>query len=121
MPLCYGGGITNAEQARRIVGLLEKIAVSAAGRPTIAAHAYRHRSWQPKRGAPCSMRAGRAATGSLYAQWLEEAAKTVVAAARIAQDAGAGEILVNSIDQDGRMKGYDLELAKQCERPCASP
>jgi cyclase len=27
------------------------------------------------------------------------------------QDAGAGEIVVNSVDRDGQMQGYDLELA----------
>jgi imidazole glycerol-phosphate synthase subunit HisF len=28
------------------------------------------------------------------------------------QDVGAGEIVLNSIDQDGVMKGYDLELVR---------
>jgi cyclase len=37
--------------------------------------------------------------------------RTVEAAARAAEQAGAGEVVVNSIDNDGRMKGYDLELA----------
>ncbi len=31
------------------------------------------------------------------------------------QDAGAGEIVINSIDRDGQMKGYDLELAGQVQ------
>ena len=30
--------------------------------------------------------------------------------ARMAEDMGAGEILVNSIDRDGTMEGYDNEL-----------
>jgi cyclase len=29
------------------------------------------------------------------------------------QDLGAGEIVVNNIDRDGMMKGYDLDLATQ--------
>jgi cyclase len=29
------------------------------------------------------------------------------------QDAGAGEIVINSVDRDGLMQGYDLELAAQ--------
>ena len=33
--------------------------------------------------------------------------------ARRAESAGAGEIVVNSIDRDGEMKGYDLELARR--------
>ena len=33
--------------------------------------------------------------------------------ARRAEAAGAGEIVINSIDRDGQMKGYDLALAQQ--------
>ena len=29
---------------------------------------------------------------------------------KIAQDYGAGEIVINNIDRDGTMKGYDLDL-----------
>ena len=36
-----------------------------------------------------------------------------VALAIALQDAGAGEIVINSIDRDGEMKGYDFELAQQ--------
>ena len=32
--------------------------------------------------------------------------------ARRAEAAGAGEIVVNSIDRDGQMKGYDLDLVR---------
>src|SRR2546425_4257709 len=37
--------------------------------------------------------------------------KAVVDVAREAESLGAGEIVVNSIDNDGQMKGYDLVLA----------
>jgi cyclase len=33
--------------------------------------------------------------------------------ARTAEQLGAGELVINSIDCDGVMKGYDLELAKR--------
>jgi cyclase len=36
-----------------------------------------------------------------------------VALAKQMQDAGAGEIVINSVDRDGLMQGYDLELATQ--------
>ena len=35
-----------------------------------------------------------------------------VEAAKKAEDLGAGEIIINSIDLDGTMKGYDLKLIK---------
>ena len=40
------------------------------------------------------------------------AGRSVVEVAQQAEALGAGEIVVNSIDNDGKMKGYDLELAR---------
>jgi cyclase len=37
------------------------------------------------------------------------------------QDAGVGEILVNSVDRDGMMQGYDLELATQLKQVLKVP
>ena len=34
---------------------------------------------------------------------------------------GAGEIVVNSIDRDGRMEGYDLELARRVRSSLGVP
>ena len=45
--------------------------------------------------------AGTTATGKAPATW-----------AREAQEQGAGEILLTSIDRDGTQKGYDLELLR---------
>ena len=38
--------------------------------------------------------------------------KTPVELARDAERLGAGEIIINSIDRDGMMKGYDIKLVK---------
>lgn len=113
MPLCYGGGVRTVEQVRRIIGLgVEKVSLSAAAMAdpkliTQAAAAVGSQSvvvvldvrrkggdWQ------VFTHNGKRATG-----------RTVEEAARIAENAGAGEVVLNSIDQDGLMKGYDLELA----------
>ena len=37
------------------------------------------------------------------------------------QDAGAGEIVINSVDRDGVMQGYDLELAAQVKEALKVP
>jgi cyclase len=37
------------------------------------------------------------------------------------QEAGAGEIVVNSIDRDGLMQGYDLDLAAQFRKALRVP
>ena len=37
------------------------------------------------------------------------------------ESAGAGEIVVNSIDRDGMMGGYDIELAKKIKKSLKIP
>lgn len=125
MPLCYGGGISTASQAKRIVGLgVEKVAVSAAAveRPALigemAAEVGRQsvvvvidtrkkRLWG---GYEVMTHNGRRSTG------LEP-----IAFAREAERQGAGEILINSIDQDGKMAGYDLALAEKLRSAVGVP
>lgn len=119
MPLCYGGGVTTAEQAARIVDMgVEKVAVSAAAITN-----------------PSLLTAMAAAVGrqsvvavldvrkrsGLFAKGYEVCTHNAknshkmdpVALAMQLQDAGAGEIVFNAVDRDGQMQGYDLELAKQ--------
>src|SRR5204863_417452 len=47
--------------------------------------------------------------------------KSVVDAARQAAELGAGEVVVNSIDQDGTMAGYDLALARKVREAIRLP
>ena len=42
-------------------------------------------------------------------------------AARKAENLGAGEIVINSVDRDGEMKGYDLDLAQRVRDLVALP
>jgi imidazole glycerol-phosphate synthase subunit HisF len=115
MPLCYGGGVKTVEQAKRIVGLgVEKVAISSAavddpGLITRIAEEIGRQSVVvvldvKKRGAD-------------YEVWIRNGQKNtgrgLLAAVQAAEAAGAGEIVVNSIDNDGQMKGYDLTLAKR--------
>jgi len=119
MPLCYGGGVTTAEQAARIVDMgVEKVAVSAAaiakpglvkamaeavGRQSVVVVLdVRKRTGLFARGYELSSHNGK----------LTHKVDPLIFARQI-QDAGAGEIVVNSIDRDGFMQGYDLELAAE--------
>lgn len=119
MPLCYGGGITTAIQATRIIDLgVEKVSISAAAvaNPGLLgdiANAIGRQS-------VVAVLDVRKKTGLLVKgyQVCTHNGKTthkldLVALAIALQDAGAGEIVINSIDRDGEMKGYDLELALQ--------
>jgi cyclase len=116
MPLCYGGGIKTVEQARAIVGLgVEKIAISSAAvenPPLVSAIAQAVGS----QSVVVVFDVRRHANGAGYEVWTHNGrrntGKLVAEAIREAERLGAGEILVNSIDNDGRMKGYDLALAK---------
>jgi imidazole glycerol-phosphate synthase subunit HisF len=40
---------------------------------------------------------------------------------KMVEDAGAGEIIINSIDNDGMMGGYDIELLKLAKGGCSIP
>jgi imidazole glycerol-phosphate synthase subunit HisF len=117
MPLCYGGGITTAEQAVRIVEMgVEKVAISAAaisnpslltkisaavGRQSVVAVIdVRQSSGGFSKGYDVFTHNGK----------VQHKIEPIQLAKQL-QFAGAGEIVINSIDRDGLMQGYDLELA----------
>lgn len=127
MPLCYGGGITTAEQVARIVDMgVEKVAVSATAiaNPAILTEM----AAAVGRQSVVAVIDVRKRTG-LFAKGYEVCThngKTVhkhdpVVLAKQLQDAGAGEIVVNSIDRDGLMQGYDLDLASQLKQVLKVP
>jgi imidazole glycerol-phosphate synthase subunit HisF len=113
MPLCYGGGVTTVEQAEKIIGMgVEKVAISAAAiaKPTLVAQLAAAVGSQ---SVVVVIDAKRNRSGA-YEAWTHNAGK---ASGRSPQDLamqaaelGAGEIVVNSVDRDGTMQGYDLEL-----------
>lgn len=119
MPLCYGGGVRTAEQASRIIDLgVEKVSVSSAAisDPLLLTRIARAIGRQ----SVVAVLDVRKKTG-LFSKGYElctHNAKTAhkldpVVFARQLQEAGAGEIVINSVNHDGEMKGYDIELAKQ--------
>ena len=116
MPLCYGGGITTVEQASRIIGLgVEKIAISAAALrdPALVAAIARELGSQ---SVVVVYDVRRRLDGSDYDVYTHNGRVTtglaLTAVVSQAASLGAGEILVNSIDRDGTMQGYDLALAR---------
>ena len=119
MPLCYGGGVKTADQAQRLVDMgVEKVAVSAAA---IAYPALlSDMAAAVGRQSVVAVLDVRKKTG-LFAKGYEVCTHNAkvahkldpVALAKQLQDAGAGEIVINSVDRDGFMQGYDLDLANQ--------
>lgn len=127
MPLCYGGGVTTSAQATRLVDMgVEKVAVSAAaianpalltemasavGRQSVvAAIDVRKRTGLLAKGYEVCTR------NAKIAHKLDP-----VTLAKQLQEAGAGEIVINSVDRDGLMQGYDLDLAVQVKQALKVP
>jgi cyclase len=116
MPLCYGGGVRTVESARTIVGLgVEKVAISFAAieNPGLIGEVAKEIGSQSV-VVVLDVRAN-ARTGG-YEVWTHNGTRNSgQSALRVAESVealGAGELVVNSIDNDGRMQGYDLGLAR---------
>lgn len=125
MPLCYGGGVKTVEQAKRIVGLgVEKVAISAAAiaSPDLIGAAARDIGGQSVVVVVDARKDSR--TGESQA-WTHNGTRptgrSVIDVAKQAEDLGAGEIVINSIDNDGAMKGYDLALAVEVRKAVNLP
>jgi cyclase len=124
MPLCYGGGIKTVEQAQKIFSLgVEKVALSSSAieAPDLITKIAERVGTQSvvvvldvkKKlfgGYEIYTRNGKKSTG-----------KNPVEMAELFQKKGAGEIVINAIDQDGMMKGYDLELAGKVRKKISIP
>ena len=113
MPLCYGGGVKTVEQAQKIFGLgIEKIALSSAliQNPKLVTEIAERVGSQSvivvldikKKllgGYEVYTHNGKKSTGINPIKFAKELERL-----------GAGEIIINSIDQDGMMNGFDLSL-----------
>ncbi|GGF94545.1 MULTISPECIES: AglZ/HisF2 family acetamidino modification protein [Cysteiniphilum] len=124
MPLCYGGGIVNAEQAARIFSLgVEKIAMSSA----IITNPNLVDDISNKVGAQ-SVVAVLDVKKNLfgkYSIYTHNGTKKIdidlFDMLERLESSGVGEIVINSIDHDGVMKGYDFALAKKIKASIKVP
>jgi len=115
MPLGYGGGITEVDQALKLVcSGFEKVILGAAAHRTphlisdlarqlgsqsvVVAVDVRRHLWK---GAEVVVDSARKGTGFGPVEY-----------ARRMQDLGAGEIILTSVERDGTYSGYDLDLVK---------
>lgn len=117
MPLCYGGGVTTVEQVRKIIKLgAEKVAVSAAAlanpellrqmSAAVGAQSVvlvldiaKKKSFFGGSHYEIFTHNGKKKTGKKLYDFLKEIA-----------DIPYGELVINNIDLDGVMTGYDLEM-----------
>ena len=127
MPLCYGGGIQNVRQAANILDMgVEKVAISAAAiaNPSLLSDI----AAAVGRQSVVAVLDVRKKTG-LFSGGYEVCTHNskvthrldpITLASRL-QDAGAGEIMINVVNRDGLMEGYDLELADNFRRALKVP
>lgn len=115
MPLCYGGGVKSPEQVERIIALgVEKVAISSAALadPNLISEAARRVGNQSVVVVLDVKKTGLIA--KRYEVFTHNGRRssglTPVDLARRAESLGAGELVINSIDRDGTMKGYDFDL-----------
>ena len=117
MPLCYGGGVKTAGQAETIVGLgVEKVAISSAAiaDPTLVSQVAEKMGSQ---SIVVVLDVKKRRFTREYEVWTHNGRiNTRRSPSELAAELerrGVGEIVVNSIDNDGRMEGYDLSLVRQ--------
>jgi len=118
VPFCVGGGIRTADDAAQVfeagadkvsvnsAALADPLLIDAIGRSfgaqavVVAIDARRDReAADPVRQAQVYVQGGRRPVGRTVVDW-----------AREAEDRGAGEILLTSMDSDGMRTGFDCEL-----------
>jgi cyclase len=125
MPLCYGGGIKTAEQAKTIIGLgVEKVAISSAAieNPRLisqTAEEIGSQSFVVVLDIRKNERSGK------YEVWTHNSqtntGRTPAEVAAQVEKLGAGEIVINSVDNDGLMKGYDLAMVDEVREATTLP
>jgi cyclase len=114
MPFCYGGGVTTVEQAKKIINLgAEKVAISSAAinnfnliqeiGETVGIQSVVVILDAKKKGIfggyEIYIQNGKKETGIKVKDFVQQLNKV-----------GVGEIVINSIDRDGKMEGFDLSL-----------
>jgi len=124
MPLSVGGGVRSAEHVRRLLGVgADKVCINTAAveRPKLVEEVAR------SFGSQCvviSIDARRTADGGY--EVVTHCGRTAsgidpVEHAKRVEGLGAGEILLTSVDRDGTMEGYELELTRQVSDAVSVP
>lgn len=125
MPFCYGGGVTTVEEAKKIINLgAEKVAVSTS--------ALEDPSILDKIGKAIGVQSvvvildvkKRKLFGGydIYFKNGKEKSKQELKEFILKiEEIGIGELVINSIDNDGVMQGYDLKLASYVREISQSP
>ncbi len=124
VPLTYGGGIRSTDDIERIIlSGVEKVVIGHSAAENIDLVADAAATF----GSQCivgSVDAKRKLLGGYEVRATNAKRKLGIAPgerARQLESAGAGEILLQSIDRDGEMNGYDLDLIREVTEATTIP
>ena len=125
MPLCYGGGVKSVNQVERIIALgVEKVAISSAALedPQLINSSSKVVGNQSIVVVLDVMRDPKTGKWEIFTHNATRATKRdPVDTAKQMEQLGAGEIILNSINRDGMMNGYDLELVQSVRKSVGVP
>jgi len=124
LPLSYGGGVNSVDMVRELTNIgIEKVIVNTAavtnpglvnqlaerfGNSTIIGSIDVKKNWFGKD--IVYIRGGKERTKYTATEWAVELVRR-----------GVGEILINSIDRDGEMTGYDIDLIRSVSSSVSVP
>jgi imidazole glycerol-phosphate synthase subunit HisF len=122
MPVSYGGGISSISIARSILRLgIEKVIVNSASSTGFV------RALVESIGSSGVIVSIDYKKDIFGRRWVRKKSGSVntklnpIVAAELAERAGAGEILLTSIDHEGQMKGYDTQVVSEVAKIISIP
>jgi cyclase len=115
MPLSVGGGVASLDQARRIIDSgVEKIVVRTHATTEMVGAIAREYGNQAVIGCVDYVK-----SGSGYIELLR--GSTLTSEAQRLASAGAGELIVQSVDRDGKRQGMDVDVIADVSKAVAIP
>lgn len=125
MPLCYGGGIKTVEQAKKIISLgAEKLAISSAAieDPTLITRVADAVGTQSVVVVIDVLYRGIIKKPEIVTYNAKKhTGLHPVQFAAMCEHLGAGEIVLNAVDRDGKMNGYDVKLIRDIRNATTTP
>ena len=124
MPLCYGGGIDSLEKARKIIQLgVEKVAVSSAALSDMTLISKLSKVLGVQ-SVVVVLDVKKNMLGKYEIFTINGTKKFHLSLDDVLvklQEVGVGELVINSINNDGTMKGYDFKLAGKVRAAVSCP
>jgi cyclase len=124
MPLSYGGGVTDAETAKKILSIgFEKIVINTAAytNPNLVTQIANYSGNQSVVGSIDVKKNFFGKYQIFTHDGRTKQAKDPVQWAKELENLGAGELLVTSMDRDGTWSGYDLDLISKVSAAVSIP